>query len=69
MQITWRGGFLQCVPDPGMSQVAALYFPEGVLDARNFQIKGMIIGEGHQVGVKRFGRGEEPAIVCRLLLF
>ena len=53
-----------------MSQVAALYFPEGVLDARNFQIKRMIIGEGHQVEaeglqrVKRFGRGEEPAIVC-----
>jgi hypothetical protein len=75
VQIAWRGGLLQCVPDPGMDQVAALCFPEGVLDARNLQIKRMIIGESHQVEaeglqrVKRFGRGEEPAIVRRLLLF
>ncbi len=44
VQITWRGGFLQCVPDTGMSQVAAFYLPKGVLNARNLQIKRMIIG-------------------------
>jgi CDGSH-type Zn-finger protein len=28
VQVTWRGGFLQVVADPSMSQVPAFYLPE-----------------------------------------
>src|SRR2546425_5207256 len=44
VQVTWRGGFLQVVADPSMSQVPAFYPPEGVLNTRNLQIKRMVIG-------------------------
>jgi len=75
-----RAAFLQCVPDPGMSQVAALLLPGGCFwMPGTFRSKAMVfIGEGHQVEAERpaarqalsgGGGGNLPIPACRLLLF
>lgn len=67
VQITGRDGFLHVVADPGVNDVAAFYFAQGVLNTGNLKIERMIIGQRQQIEaqnlqrVERFGRGEKPA--------